>query len=109
VRSGQRHIRVRIQPDDAAPQEDSIKGDFASNGERSLSVSARKNGLALTWQGTSSASAETASSFTWFSRYAASFFLTITGSIMSALAGYAIRELPARMRSAPDCTPKALD
>src|ERR1700686_5702423 len=57
VRSGQRNIRVRIQPDDTAPQQDSIAGDFASNGERNLSVSARKNGLALTWQGTSSASA----------------------------------------------------
>jgi hypothetical protein len=109
VRSGQRNIRVRIQPDDAAPQQDSIPGDFASNGERNLYVSARKNGLALTWQGTSSASPETAPTFTWFSRYAASLFLTITGSIMSALAGYAIRELPARLRSAPDCTPKALD
>ena len=106
VRSGQRTIRVRIQPEDAAPQEDSITGDFASNVERDLSVSARKNGLALSWQGTGSAPVETASSFSWLSRYASSLFLTITGSIMSALAGYAIRELPARLRSAPDSTPK---
>ena len=106
VRSGQRTIRVRIQPEDAAPQEDSISGDFASNVERDLSVSARKNGLALSWQGTGSAPVETASSFSWLSRYASSLFLTITGSIMSALAGYAIRELPARLRSAPDSTPK---
>ncbi len=107
VRSGQRTIRVRIQPEDAAPQEDSITGDFASNSERDLSVSARKNGLALSWQGTGSAPVETASSFSWLSRYASSLFLTITGSIMSALAGYAIRELPACLRSAPDSTPKA--
>jgi hypothetical protein len=107
VRSGRRSIRVCIQPDDAAPQEDSITGDFASNAERDLSVSARKNGLALAWQGTGSAPIETASSFSWLSRYASSLFLTITGSIMSALAGYAIRELPARLRSAPDSTPKA--
>ena len=106
VRSGQRTIRVRIQPEDAAPQEDSITGDFASNVERDLSVSARKNGLALSWQGTGSAPVETASSFSWLSRYASSLFLTITGSIMSALAGYAIRELPARLRSTPDSTPK---
>jgi hypothetical protein len=107
VRSGRRSIRVRIQPEDAAPQEDNITGDFASNVERDLSVSARKNGLALSWQGTGSAPVETASSFSWLSRYASSLFLTITGSIMSALAGYAIRELPARLRSAPDSTPKA--
>ena len=106
VRSGQRTIRVRIQPEDAAPQEDSITGDFASNVERDLSVSARKNGLALSWQGTGSAPVETASSFSWISRYASSLFLTITGSIMSALAGYAIRELPTRLRSTPDSTPK---
>jgi hypothetical protein len=106
VRSGQRTIRVRIQPEDAAPQEDSITGDFASNVERDLSVSARKNGLALSWQGTGSAPVETASSFSWLSRYASSLFLTITGSIMSALAGYAIRELPTRLRSTPDSTPK---
>ena len=106
VRSGRRSIRVRIQPEDAAPQEDSITGDFASNVERDLSVSARKNGLALSWQGTGSAPVEAASSFSWLSRYASSLFLTITGSIMSALAGYAIRELPARLRSAPDSTPK---
>ena len=106
VRSGRRNIRVRTQPEDAAPQEDSITADFASNVERDLSVSARKNGLALSWQGTGSAPVETASSFSWLSRYASSLFLTITGSIMSALAGYAIRELPARLRSTPDSTPK---
>jgi hypothetical protein len=106
VRSGRRNIRVRIQPEDAAPQEDSITGDFASNAEHDLSVSARKNGLALSWQGTGNGPAETGSSFSWISRYASSLFLTITGSIMSALAGYAIRELPARLRSAPDSTPK---
>src|ERR1700680_2497981 len=106
ARSGRRNIRVRTQPEDAAPQEDSITADFASNVERDLSVSARKNGLALSWQGTGSAPVETASSFSWLSRYASSLFLTITGSIMSGLAGYAIRELPARLRSTPDSTPK---
>jgi hypothetical protein len=107
VRSGQHNIRVRIQPDDAAVQEDSISGDFARNAERDLSVSARHNGVSLSWQGTSSAPAETTSVFAWLSRYAASLLLTITGSIMSALAGYAIRELPARIRSTSDSAPKA--
>src|SRR6202162_4491983 len=106
VRSGQRTIRVRIQPDDASPQEDSITGDFASNAERDLSVSARKSGLALSWQGTGSAPVETASSFSWLSRYASSLFLTITGSLMRPIAGYPIREWPARLRSTPDSTPK---
>lgn len=106
VRSGQRNVRVRIEPDDAAMQEDSISGDFAHNSGRDLSVSARHTGLSLSWQGTGSAPVEAPSSFAWFSRYAGSLLLTIAGSIVSALAGYVIRELPARFRSASDSTPK---
>lgn len=106
VRSGQHNIRVRIEPEDAAMQEDSISGNFSSDAERNLSVSAKHNGLSLSWQGTSSAAVESTSSFSWLSRYASSLFLTITGSIMSALTGYAIRELPARLRSGADSSPK---
>jgi len=107
VHSGQHNIRVRIEPEDAAMQEDSIKGNFSSDVERNLSVSAKHNGLSLSWQGSSSTPVESASSFGFLSRYASSLFLTITGSIMSALAGYLIRELPARFRSSVDSAPKA--
>jgi hypothetical protein len=107
VRSGQHNVRVRIEPDDAATQEDSTSGDFARNTEKELLVSARRSSLSLSWQGIGSAPVETSSSFAWISRYAGSLFLTLAGSIMSALAGYAIRELPARFRSTSDATPKA--
>jgi hypothetical protein len=107
VRSGQHSVRVRVEPDDATMQEDSVSGDFAHNTERELLVSARHSSLSLSWQGTGSAPLETSSSFLWFSRYAGSLFLTLAGSIMSAIAGYAIRELPGRLRSASDSTPKA--
>jgi hypothetical protein len=107
VHSGQHNVRVRIEPDDAAMQEDTISGDFGRNTERELLVSARRSSLSLSWQGTSSAPVQTSSSFAWISRYAGSLFLTLAGSIMSALAGYAIRELPARLRSASNSTPKA--
>jgi hypothetical protein len=107
VRSGQHNVRVRIEPDDAAMQEDSTVGDFARNTERELLVSARRSSLSLSWQGIGSAPVEASSSFAWISRYAGSLFLTLAGSIMSALAGYAIRELPARFRSTSDATPKA--
>ena len=106
VHSGQHKVRVRIEPESAVMQEDSTTAEFPHNVERDLSVSARHNGISLSWQGTSSAPVESSSSFAWLSRYAASLFLTITGSIMSALAGYAIRELPARLRSTPDSAPK---
>ncbi len=107
VRSGQHNVRVRIEPDDAAIQDDSTSGVFARNTERELLVSARRSSLSLSWQGTGSAPVETPSSFAWISRYAGSLFLTLAGSIMSALAGYAIRELPARLRSTSNSTPKA--
>jgi hypothetical protein len=107
VRSGQHSVRVRFEPDDAAMQEDSIRGDFAHSTERDLLVSARRSSLSLSWQGTGSAPVETFSSFAWISRYAGSLFLTLAGSIMSALAGYAIRELPARFRSTANAPPKA--
>ncbi len=107
VRSGQHSVRVRIEPEDAVMQEDSTSGNFVHNAERDLAVSARHNGISLAWQGTSSAPVESASTFAWLSRYTASLFLTIVGSIVSALAGYAIRELPGRFRPSPDSAPKA--
>ncbi|HEX9110025.1 MAG TPA: hypothetical protein VF845_00995 [Terriglobales bacterium] len=107
VRSGPHKVRVRIEPDDATMQEDGIGGDFAHNSERNLSVSARHSGLSLSWLGTSIAPAESSSSFGWLSRYAGSLLLTIGGSIMSALSGYAIKELPARLRSTSESAPEA--
>ena len=107
MRSGPHKVRVRIEPDDAAMQEDAISGDFDHNTERDLSVSARQSRLALSWQGMSSAPVENSSGFGWLSRYASSLLLTIGGSIMSALTGYAIRELPGRLRAASESAPKA--
>jgi hypothetical protein len=99
LRSGWHTVRVRVAPDDATAQDDTISGDFARNSERELSVSARRSGLSLAWQGESGAPLETSSGFAWISRYAGSLLLTIAGSIISALTGFAIRELPGRLRS----------
>lgn len=107
VRAGQHNIRLRIEPDDAAMQEDSISGYFSDHSERDLAVSARQSGLSLSWQGTGRGPVETSANFDWILPYAGSLLLTITGSIMSALAGYAIKELPSRLRSTSDSAPKA--
>jgi len=107
VRSGQHEVRVRIEPDDATMQEDGISGDFAPNSERELSVSARQSSLSLSWLGTSIAPAETSSSFGWFLRYGGSFLLTIGGSIISSLTGYANKEMPARPPSPSQSLPQA--
>jgi hypothetical protein len=106
VRSGQHNIRLRIEADDATMQEDSINGDFSSHTERDLAVSARHSGLSMSWQRTDTAPVESSSTHSWLSQYAGSLLLTITGSIMSALTGYAIKELPTRLRSASDSTTK---
>jgi hypothetical protein len=47
VPSGLHKVRVRIEPDDAAMQEDGISGDFSPNSESDLAVSARQSGLAV--------------------------------------------------------------
>jgi hypothetical protein len=106
VRAGQHNIRLRIEPDDAAMQEDSIRGDFSNHTERDLAVAARHSGLWLSWQGTSRASGETSANFDWLLPYAGSLLLTVTGSIMSALVGYAIKELPSQLRSTSGSAPK---
>jgi hypothetical protein len=108
VRSGQHSIRLRVEPDAATMQEDSIRGNFPDHIARNLAVSARHSGLSLSWQGQDSAPVvKSSSAVGWLSEYAGSLILTITGSIMSALAGYAIKELPARLRSTTDSPSKA--
>ena len=106
VRSGQHNIRLRIEPDDVAMQEDSIHGDFSSQTERNLAVSALHSGITLSWRATDSAPVESSANFDWLLPYVGSILLTITGSIMSALAGYAIKELPSRLRSTSESAPK---
>jgi hypothetical protein len=106
VRAGQHNIRLRIEPDDAAMQEDNIRGDFSNHTVRNLVVSARHSGLSMSWQGTGTAPVETSSNFSWLSPYAGSLLLTIAGSIMSALTGYAIKELPSRLRTTAEVAPK---
>jgi hypothetical protein len=104
--SGRHNIRVRVEPEGAVAQEDAVNGSFLPNGERDLTVSARQSGFSLSWSGTGSSPVETSTSSGWFSRYAGSLFLTIAGSIISALTGFAIRELPGRFRPTGDSAAK---
>ena len=106
VRSGQHNIRLRIEPEAATMQEDNIVGTFADHTTHNLAVTARHSGLSLSWQVQNTVSVEGSSMFGWLSQYAGALILTIVGSIMSALTGYAIKELPVRLRSASDSTPK---
>jgi hypothetical protein len=108
VSSGSHEVRVRLEPDEGPAVEDSTSGEFAPHAERDLFASARRSGVSLSWQASASTSATSSAStgLGWFERYAGSLFLTIAGSIISALTGYAIRELPAHLRPRQNAEPK---
>ncbi len=103
VSSGTHDVLVRVEPGDGTVQEETISGVFASGAGRELSVSARRSGLTLSWEGSSdiAPAEEPAESQTpgWLSRYASALLLTIAGSIASALTGFAIKELPGYFRN----------
>jgi hypothetical protein len=104
VSAGTHQIRVRVKSEDGSTQQDSLTGDFARNSERELSVSARPNGLSLAWQATNASGPSSGSG--WFARYAGALCLTIGGSIISAITGFALRELPAHIRARQSEEPK---
>jgi hypothetical protein len=106
VSAGKHAVRIRVAADDGGSVEDSTTGDFASYSERNLSVSVRRSTMSMNWQGTSATPGGGSSGNGWFSRYAGSLFMTIAGSIISALAGFAIRELPAHLRNRQTAEPK---
>jgi hypothetical protein len=102
--SGAHQVRVRIASEDGSTEEDSISADFAPHSKRELSAVARHNGVALSWQ--SAEPVPAASSEGWFARYAGTLFLTAAGSIISALTGFALKEIPSHIRSRQDAEPK---
>ena len=103
--SGKHVIRVQVVAPDGSEEEDSTSADFFRNGERILAVTARRGSVFLTWQGESTV-LQSSSPAAWFSRYASTLFLTIACSIISALSGFAIRELPGHIRSRQVEAPK---
>jgi len=107
IASGKHTIRIQITSDDGSSQQDTISGDFAAKAERTLSVSARHSDVSLSWQGSNVAYTDTSGGSGWLARYANTLFLTIAGSIISALAGFAVREVPGYIKSRQDVPPKA--
>jgi hypothetical protein len=98
VSSGNHQIRVQVQPDSGSAQQDSLTAEFPANTERKLSISSRPGSLSLAWQG-STTTAPVSGSNSWFMHYAGALALTVGGSIVSALTGFALRELPGHIRS----------
>ena len=107
--SGKHLVRVQVIASDGSSQEESITGDFSRNSERTLAVTARRGDLLLNWQGENIPLTEAEASSTpgWIGRYASTLFLTIAGSMISALTGFALRELPGQIRARQEAAPKA--
>ena len=105
VVSGTHQIRVRVVADDGTIQEDGTTADFLAHTERELSVTARRSAITLAWQSGGAAPSPGGGSG-WLERYAGTLFLTAAGSIISALTGFALKELPAHIRSRQSVEPK---
>lgn len=107
VSAGKHVVSVRVAGDDGTVHEDSIGGEFVHHNTRDLSVSARHSDLDLSWQGvgailsSDSTPVSPATNPGWASRYGSTILLSVIGSIVSALTGIAIRELPNRIRTQP--------
>src|SRR6476660_2428287 len=97
--SGNRELRVRVETPDGSVQEQTITAEFVSNGERTLFVIAKRTDFSMNWQDLPVPVAESASVLGWMARYTGTLLITAAGSIISALTGYAIRELPKQLGS----------
>ena len=102
--SGVHQIRIAVVSDDGSAEEDSLSAEFAPNSKRELSATARRSSLSLAWQSTETASAPASPGL--IARYMGTLLLTIAGSIISAVTGFALKELPARIRSRQNIEPK---
>jgi hypothetical protein len=105
VPAGVHQIRVQVRSESGSALQNTVAADFAENTERRLSVSTRPGNLSLVWQGIAVAAPSSGSN--GFTRYASAIFLTVGGSIVSALTGFALRELPAHLRARQEAGIKA--
>jgi len=113
IATGTHRIKVQVASDTGV-QENTIDGDFTHNQQETLSVNAGKADLSLNWQSLNGQLTETGASESssgskgWFSRYAGTLMMTIAGSIISALTGFALRELPKQIASRQADGPRTL-
>ena len=109
VAAGTHQIKIQVVSDGVV-RDSMISGEFPRKGQRTLAVNASRGDLSLNWQFLSSESeAAPTSGSGWFSRYAGTLMMTIAGSIISALTGFALKELPKRIVSTSREVPAALD
>jgi hypothetical protein len=98
VAPGMHQIKVQVVSD-SGMRESTISGEFARHGQRTLSASVGRGDLSLNWRSETAGSEPTSNSQGWLTRYAGTLMMTVAGSIISALTGFALRELPKQMAS----------
>jgi hypothetical protein len=107
VTPGIHQIKVQVDSDGSS-RANTISGDFVHDRQRTLSVSANRSNVSLYWQATAAVGREsTPSGNAWFSRYAGTLIMTVAGSIISALTGFALKELPKQIVFRQGTAPKA--
>ena len=101
ISSGSHRVRVQLSSSDGRVQQDSITADFARNSDRTLLVNARRGNLDLEWIGNDASPAIDNAPTTAgaLSHYGTTIFMSIAGSIVSALTGLAIRQIPGYLKS----------
>ncbi|MEY2413500.1 MAG: hypothetical protein QOD84_2106 [Acidobacteriaceae bacterium] len=100
IPSGIHELRVQITAEDGTVRDKTISGAIPSGSERTLSISARRSNLSLNWKDSSFMTASSASASTpppiGIQRY---LVMTVIGSIVSAITGFAVREFPKQLSS----------
>jgi hypothetical protein len=110
--SGEHRLKVRVEPDDGNMLESVTTGQFSSHEVRILAVNAKRSGLSMSWSGEgnsvspSAPAPDAGSSSGTIGHYASWLLLTVAGSIISALTGYAVKELPGIIRARQAADPK---
>src|SRR5689334_16312429 len=103
--SGRHRFKVRVEPDTGNVQEAVIGGDVQSHNEQTLAASAREGGVSLSWaqersnDRNAAIASDSSSSSSGLGHYLSWFLLTMAGSLISALTGYAVKEIPAILRN----------
>jgi hypothetical protein len=107
VTSGLHQIRVQIGSD-SGMQENTISGVFAHKQQRTLAVNATRADISLNWQAMEIAGTDSSSTNKgWMNRYAGTLMMTVAGSIISALTGFVLKELPKQIASRQEEAPRA--
>lgn len=95
VPDGHHNLRVQVVGD-GYDQSRTIPVDFGADTQSNVSINALGRNLQVSWKDTQFAPAS--SDTPWYVRYAKALFITLFGSIISALMGMVVKELLEKLR-----------